>query len=114
MWIQTCKGDCKMLGTTDRELDCTAVSKDGGVDVEALVVSDESAQLLVEAGNAYEATGLTPSQLQARVAELEAALRTLTTAVNSIDYCYVNRPENFALALTCAKSDALTAEGLLA
>lgn len=33
-----------------------------------------------EAMAAYEATGLTPSQLQARVAELEAALRDLGAA----------------------------------
>lgn len=43
------------------------------------LIRPDSARLAVmaEALNVHEATGLTPSQLQARVAELEGALRKL-------------------------------------
>lgn len=51
--------------------------------------TEEQGELFAEALNAHEATGLTPSQLQARVAELEAALREYRRLsrilVNSID-----------------------------
>lgn len=40
--------------------------------------------VLAEAQAIYEATGLTPSQLQARVAELEAALRGVTGALDQM------------------------------
>lgn len=40
-------------------------------------LSAARAVLLADALNVHEATGLIPSQLQARVAELEAALRTV-------------------------------------
>ena len=37
--------------------------------------SDEQGAIFAEALNVHEQTGMTPAQLQARVAELEAALR---------------------------------------
>ena len=43
--------------------------------VEGAGPDDKQGSVLADALNVHEATGLTPSQLQARVAELEAALR---------------------------------------
>lgn len=40
-------------------------------------VTDEQGEVMTDALNVHEATGLTPSQLQARVAELEGALRAV-------------------------------------
>lgn len=42
----------------------------------------EVASVLADALNVHEATGLTPSQLQARVAELEATLRGICAYVD--------------------------------
>ena len=40
------------------------------------MTEQEAINLCIDARKVHEATGLTPSQLQARVAELETALRT--------------------------------------
>ena len=56
----------------------SAFSEDGNRAARVRVESftpDIHKNLVLEAGVAYEATGLTPSQLQARVTELEAAAR---------------------------------------
>ena len=47
-------------------------------------MSAARAALLADALNVHEATGLTASQLQARVAELEAALREGTDTLRSL------------------------------
>ena len=94
--------------------------------------------MLANAPEPPETSTPTVAQLQARVAELEAALaaerevhvsvcsasddeltktrdalRRLEAAANSVAYCYSNRPENFAGALQSLQDDAVAAREVL-
>lgn len=120
MWIQTCKGDAEFRDAFGDSVSCTGVSKDQGQTIEALVLTDESAQLLVEAGNAHEQTGLTPARLaedlaaaRQEIARLRAALSALELSANTVARCYTHRPENFAAALQSLEDDAAAAREAL-
>jgi hypothetical protein len=52
--------------------------------------------------------------LVAAAPELLEALRRLEVAANTADYCYRNRPENFAVALRELEIDAATARAAIA
>lgn len=84
MWIQTCKGDAEFRDAFGDSVSCTGVSKDQGQTIEALVLTDESAQLLVEAGNVHEQTGKTPSQLAADLAASQQEIARLRAALESL------------------------------
>lgn len=54
------------------------------------------------------------ARLLAAAPDMHEALQALEVSVNTLAYCYANRPENFAAALEGATRDAAIARDLLA
>ena len=67
------------------------------------------ADLMLDALNVHEATGLTPSQLQARVAELEAALSTVLVSAE----CHADFSNGVVCPNTGADQGEATASEIL-
>ena len=53
---------------------------------------DQQGEVMADALNVHEATGLTPSQLQARVAELEAAMERALQIGHTLNFEHANDP----------------------